>query len=900
MRFYRALLHLYPSGFRAEYGADMVGIFGNRRQRTRGLAAVAALYAGAIWDVVHNAGRVHADILHQDLRYTARTLLRAPGYAATAIVITALGVGATTAAFSITDHVLIRPLAFADAGRLVKVWGNQPQYSRMELSPANYRDWKAQSTSFDGMAAFSARPANMAGSREPRRLETTLVDAAIFPLLGASPARGRVFAPEDDRDGAAATLVVSHALWQSEFGADEDVLGKTVRLDEEVFTIIGVMPPDFTFPTRDAQAWRPFRFGSSDFEDRSNNYLQVVAKLKSGVSIDQARSELTTITEQLERSYPKDNFRTRATVIPLRGELSPQTRLLLSALFGASLSVLLIACTNLASLLLTRVLGRRAELAVRTALGSGRERLVRQLLTESLVLSALGGIIGVAIAVAAMPLLARLVPLTLPMGEPTVDLRVLFFATIITCGTGLGFGVVPALRVSRRPDMSDLREGTRSATSGRGQRLRAALVVAQVTVSVALLICAGLLIRALWRVQAVDPGFVTAEVLAIQTPVPWPKYAPTARRVDFYNRVLSETRTLPRVTSAAFISFVPMAMGGGIWPIVIQGAPALPADTERSLTASMRFVTPDFFTTLGIPFRRGRDVRESDTSSSQMVAVVSESFVRRYWPDGDPIGRSFTMAMSERTVVGVVADIRVRGPRAPERTAGVPAVPASGRRLVRVLCTEGARGSFVGRSGRAHAGDPPDRARGRPRPPAGAHPHASRRRRHADRPAGDATAGPAGVRPALAAPRRHRNPRAALVCGLRAAGRDWPARRVGRATVQYSQARTGTRRVARGCRRDSGDRPGLHRWRTDEGPARRRRTGRSGDVHRRGRPRHPHDRRRKPAPRAAGPACRRRVGDERQLTFSLPLQHSAFSIQHFFTAIPTAGSRRRAPRRRPA
>ena len=639
----------------------MVGIFGNRRQRTRGLAAVAALYAGAIWDVVHNAGRVHADILHQDLRYTARTLLRAPGYAATAIVITALGVGATTAAFSITDHVLIRPLAFADAGRLVKVWGNQPQYSRMELSPANYRDWQAQSTSFDGMAAFSARPANMAGGREPRRLETTLVDAAIFPLLGASPARGRVFAPEDDRDGAAATLVVSHALWQSEFGADEAVLGRTVRLDEEVFTIIGVMPPDFTFPTRDAQAWRPFRFGSSDFEDRSNNYLQVVAKLKSGVSIDQARSELTTITEQLERSYPKDNFRTRATVIPLRGELSPQTRLLLSALFGASLSVLLIACTNLASLLLTRVLGRRAELAVRTALGSGRERLVRQLLTESLVLSALGGIIGVAIAVAAMPLLARLVPLTLPMGEPTVDLRVLFFATIITCGTGLGFGVVPALRVSRRPDLSDLREGTRSATGGRGQRLRAALVVAQVTVSVALLICAGLLIRALWRVQAVDPGFVTEEVLAIQTPVPWPKYAPTARRVDFYNRVLSETRTLPRVASAAFVSFVPMAMGGGIWPIVIQGAPALPADTEQSLTASLRFVTPDFFTTLGIPFRRGRDVRESDTSSSQMVAVVSESFVRRYWPGGDPIGRSFTMAMSERTVVGVVADIRVRG-----------------------------------------------------------------------------------------------------------------------------------------------------------------------------------------------------------------------------------------------
>jgi predicted permease len=661
MRFYRALLHLYPSGFRAEYGADMVGIFAERRRRTRGLAGVLALYTGAIWDVVHNAARVHADILRQDLRYTARTLLREPGYAATAIVITALGVGATTAAFSITDHVLIRPLAFADAGRLVKLWENQPQYSRMELSPANYRDWKAQSTSFDGMAGFSSRPANLAGGREPQRLETILVDADLFSVLGASPAIGRVFAPEDDHEGAAGTLVVSHALWQSEFGADPAVLGRVVRLDDESYTVIGVMAPDFTFPNRETQVWRPFRFRAADFQDRTDDYLQAVAKLKPDVSIDQARAELTTITEQLERRYPKENSRTRATVIPLRGELSPQTRLLLTALFGASLSVLLIACTNLASLLLTRVLGRRCELAVRTALGAGRERLVRQLLTESVLLSALGGVIGVAIAVAAMPLLARLVPLTLPMGEPTVDLRVLLFATLVTCGTGLGFGIIPALRVCRRPDMTDLREGMRSATSGRGQRLRAALVVAQVTVSVALLISSGLLIRALWRVQAVDPGFVTRDVLAIQTPVPWPKYAPTSRRVDFYNRVLSETRTLPGVSSAAFISFVPMAMGGGIWPIVIQGAPALPADTEQSLTASMRFVTPDFFTTLGIALRRGRDVRESDTTSSQMVAVVSESFVRRYWPEGDPIGRSFTMALSERTVVGVVGDIRVRG-----------------------------------------------------------------------------------------------------------------------------------------------------------------------------------------------------------------------------------------------
>ena len=229
---------------------------------------------------------------------------------------------------------------------------------------------------------------------------------------------------------------------------------------------------------------------------------------------------------------------------------------------------------------------------------------MRQLLTESLLLSAIGGRNRYRDrGGSAMPLLTRLVPVTLPVGEPAVDLRVLLFATLITCGTGLGFGVIPALRACRSPDMTDLREGTRSATSARGQRLRGALVVAQVTVSVALLVSAGLLIRALWRVQSVDPGFVTEDVLAIQTPVPWPRYAPTARRVDFYNRVLTETSTLPGVTSAAFISFVPMAMGGGIWPIAVQGAPAVPADSEQSLTASMRFVTPEFFVTLGIPLQ---------------------------------------------------------------------------------------------------------------------------------------------------------------------------------------------------------------------------------------------------------------------------------------------------------
>jgi putative ABC transport system permease protein len=662
MWLYRALLYLYPTSFRHEYATEMVAVF-ERRQRdaasglTRSVVALAA-----IADVFVNAARVHVDILRQDLRYTARALGRAKGYAVTATLITALGVGATTAAFSITDQVLFKPFGFADADRLVKLWQSQEQVSRFELSPLNYRDWKERSGSFESMAAFSNLAVNLVGGREPQRLDNTLVTAELFPMLGASPAFGRVFTADDDRDGAPSTAILSYALWQSEFAADASVVGRVIRLDDQPFTVIGVMPASFTFPTRETQIWTPARFDDGAYADRTNTYLQAIAKLKAGVTLDQARAEMTAISAQLERDYPKDNAKIRATVISLRGELSSQTRLLVSALFGAALCLLLIACTNLASLLLTRVVGRRGELAVRTALGAGRERLVRQLLTESVLISMVGGAAGVLIAVTALPLLARLVPLGLPIGQPTVmDLRVLAFAALITCGTGIGFGVVPAFRLTRQPEATALREGTRAPVSAHSQRLRRLLVVAQVTASVALLIAAGLLIRALWRVQAVDPGFRTADVLAVQTPLHWPKYARTAKRVDLYDRILSSVRGLPGVTSAAYISFIPINMGGGIWSVNIHGKSAVPAEARSAHAVSLRFVSPGFFETLGIPIKTGRDVSHADSSTSPFVAVVSESFARRFWPGEDPIGRTFFVSFFDRTVVGVASDIRVRG-----------------------------------------------------------------------------------------------------------------------------------------------------------------------------------------------------------------------------------------------
>jgi predicted permease len=661
MRVYRLLLLLYPASFRGEYRDELCAVFAARRRRTAGLAAVTTLWLGAIADVFVNATRVHLDILRQDLRYARRSLARTPGFAVTAVLVTALGIGANTAVFSLTDQVFLRPLPYEDSDRLVKIWENVPGYTRMEASAPNFLDWRRMSTSFSSMGVFMGLATNLVGGSEPRRLEGATVGAEVIRMLGVTPWIGRIFTGDDDKLGAPATVILSYALWRSDFGGRADVLGTRIRLDDADYQVIGVMPPAFMFPTRETQVWTPIQLDPSD-TDRDNNSLHVLARLKPGVSLEAAQAEMNAVTEQLEREYPKENLRTRATVHMLRDQVSAQNRLMLVALTGASLCVLLIACTNLASLLLARVLKRRRELAMRTALGAGRERLVRQLLTESLVLSAVGGLLGIGVAVVAVPLLARLVPPALPVAEATaIDPRVLLFAALVTLATGLGFGVVPALRVASDRDLSGLREGSRGGAGGRTERLRALLVAAEVAASVVLLISAGLLIRALWRVQSVDPGFRTAQVVAVQTPVPIEKYAATGRRVDLYSRILSDVRSLPGVTSAAYISYLPMVMRGGIWAVEVEGPSTIPEELRGQRAASMRYVTPGFFTTLQIPMPQGRDISESDTQNAPGVAVVSESFAKRYWPGQNAIGKRFTFVSQLRTVVGVVGDIRVRG-----------------------------------------------------------------------------------------------------------------------------------------------------------------------------------------------------------------------------------------------
>ncbi|HTB18846.1 MAG TPA: ABC transporter permease, partial [Bryobacteraceae bacterium] len=569
----------------------------------------------------------------------------------------ALGIGANTAVFSVTDYVLIRPLPFLSPDRLVRVWEKLPGYRQMELSPVNYRDWRRMNTVFEDLAAVTTQEVNLIGESAPERVKAALVTGNLFSVLGVPPLLGHSIGPADDRDGAPRTVVLSYGVWQRAFGGDTGVLGHKLDLNGTPHVVIGVMPPEFRFPNQAVDLWMPFAFPESAYSDRNNNYLDGIGRLRNGVTLQQARAEMNLIADQLRRQYPKELENTGASVNILRDdEIPDQRRLLLLALAGAALCVLLIACSNLANLLLARALVRQKELAVRTALGAGRERLIRQLVTESMVLALLGGMLGVLLAALALPLLTKLVPSLPASGLPSIDLRVLGFAAILTALTGVGFGIVPALRVGRS-DLTGLREGSRSG-GGRKAGLRSALILAEVTLSVVLLVSAGLLMRALLRVESVDPGFRSEGVLTLETALPMPKYESTAKRAAFYRRVLSDVQALPGVSDAAYISFLPMVMGGGIWPVDIDGKTL---DRSAGHSASLRFITPGFFSTLRIPLHAGRNISDSDAGDQPFTAVVSESFVRRYWPGQNPLGHHFKFAFADRTIVGVVGDIRVRG-----------------------------------------------------------------------------------------------------------------------------------------------------------------------------------------------------------------------------------------------
>ena len=670
MTLYRALLHLYPSSFRAEYGREMTAAFA-RRYRSAGAAARITMLAAAIADALYNATLVHCTIGAQDLRYTIRSLLASRGFALTTILVAALGIGATTAAFSLADHVLVRPLPYPHADRLMKIWHDRSSrgYPTLEPSPGNYLDWKASSVLFEVMAAYSGSGGAIVGHGEPVRIDGAAVEPDLFRVLSGQALFGRTLIDADLDPTTERTMVLSEGLWRTMFAADPNVLGRTIVLNDNPHTIVGVMTAGFMFPSRSTRYWVPLRFTPRDVQDRTNYSLNVIGRVKPGVTTEQARAEMRSIAARLEREHPDVNKDTSATVLALRDELNSRQRLLLYALVGASLCVLLIACTNLASLLLTRSLSYQHELAVRVALGAGWNRLARQMLTEGLVLAAIGGVLGVILAVALQPLFVRLVPNGLPVGETApLDARMLLWALGITSVTALGFGAIPAIRIARDAGSHGLREGMREGSSRRTERIRTIFIVAEVTVSVVLLVAAGLLIRSLWNVQSINPGFQAAGILATRTALQSRLYRTAEQRSRFYEQVLSEVKALPGVTGAAYTSFLPFVMRGGIWTVNVGGRRE---GFTAEHNASLRFVTPGYFDTLRIPLKHGRDFIDSDTATATPVALVSESFVRTHWPGQDAIGRQFEMGGIQRTIVGVVGDVRFRGL---ERTDNEPQV----------------------------------------------------------------------------------------------------------------------------------------------------------------------------------------------------------------------------------
>ena len=665
---YRLLLHLYPASFRNEYGAEMASMF-ERRLRSASSVARPFVWLAAIAEVTGNASLVHVDVFRQDLRYVARTLRRAPGFAITAVAIVALGVGATTAAFSVADFVLIRPLPFREPDRLVQLWETTPGYTGMELSAPNYRDWMQASTSFESSGVIHGEALTIVTPGEPRRLEGASVSAGVFPTLGIAPHVGRIFTDTDDANGAPGTIVLSYGLWRTQFGGDPSIVGRQVvgqmDFDADAFTIIGVMPPDFHFPSAAVQFWVTNRFGPAAYadEERTNNWLDGIARLRPGVTLERAQAETSLVGAEWQRLHPKENKNTGARVIALRDQVSARSRMLLIALSAASACVLLIACMNLANLLLARGFERRRELAVRAAIGAGRERMVRQLMTESVLLALVGGALGVGLAVAAVPLLSQLVPNTLPIAaSPAVDGRVIVFALVTSWVTGLGFGLAPIVRFGADSGLDALREGVR-AGGGRRERLRSGLVLAEIVASIVLLVSAGLLIRALLTIQATNPGFAVQGVMTLRAELPMPQYAKVATRQAFYTKVLQGVRALPGVEAAGFVSFLPISrFRGGIWPVTVKGDAIADSDVRgANNVAAIRFVTPGFFAAMGMRVTRGRDVSDSDTQTRPFVAVVSESFARRYWPNQDPIGRHFTFAYADREVAGLVGDVKFRG-----------------------------------------------------------------------------------------------------------------------------------------------------------------------------------------------------------------------------------------------
>ncbi len=607
--------------------------------------------------------------LLQDLRYGVRMLYKNRGFTSVALLALALGIGANTAIFSVVNSVLLRPLPYSDPQRLIVIWENHQQRGGAErewAAPADFRDFRDQTQSFEHVAALLGWGPTLTGQNEPEDLQGAAVSHDTFTMLGVEPALGRSFTADEDRAGAERVVVLSHRLWQRRFAADPGIIGRSVTLGGDSFTVIGVMPRGFSFPIlNNTEIWRTAGSALAAIPgcERGCVILRLIAKLNPGVTLEAARAEMTALTGRLAQQYPDSNKGVGATLVPLHEQLVGDVRPAMLVLLGAVGLVLLIACANVANLLLARAAAREKEVAIRAALGASRARLIRQHLTESLVLAVIGGAVGLLLAFWMVDLLVSFAPKGTPrLDEIAIDPFVLVFTCGIAVLTGLVFGLAPALLSSRTNFNSALKEGGRdSSGTSRGARVRSALVVSEVALALMLLVGAALLIRSFVNLQRVDPGFNAKDVVRVDVTLPRTRYSDRNRPAAFYKQLLDRVAALPGVESAGAVSNLPLGGGGTDSDFGIEGRP--PAEPEHNSVAWYSSVTPDYFRAMSIRLLRGREFAEADNADAPKTVLISETMARRYFPDEDPVGKRLVFGGGSdlREIVGVIADVKFFG-----------------------------------------------------------------------------------------------------------------------------------------------------------------------------------------------------------------------------------------------
>ena len=606
--------------------------------------------------------------LVQDVRYGLRVLRKSPGFAAVAVIVLGLGIGANTAIFSVVNAILLRPLPYRDPSRLMQVWHVPPPkqfpgMTKFSVSPANYLDWERQNNVFQSMAIYGFQSYNITGTDQPQALQASVVSQDFYRTLGVQPLLGRTFTSDEEHSGHNHVLILGYALWKSSFGSNPRIVGSSIKLDDQPYTVVGVMPPNFKFPDW-AQLWAPLGWTDQERAVRGNHNYMVIARLRPGTAMQQAQAEMNIISARLQQQYPADDAGWGAVIVPLHEQLVGDVRPALLVLLGAVAFVLLIACANVANLVLAKTVSRRKELAIRAALGASRARILSQVLAETVLLALAGGALGLLLAHFGVRLIVAFLAGQLPRAaEITLDGWVLAFTLGVSVLAGIIAGLAPAWRFTKNDfDVHEAlkQAASRTETESRGARTRSALVVSEVALSLVLLVGAGLMIRSLWALRSTNPGFDPRNVLTMVLPTSATRYPTLQQNIAFWDRVLPRVRALPGVVHAGATDSLPLSGEGSTQPVTVEGRPVLPMAEQPEV--GVRVFTPGYLEAMRVPLRRGRMLNDGDVAGRPPVTVISAAMARQFWPHEDPIGKHLTLTFSPgiaREVVGVVGDVKM-------------------------------------------------------------------------------------------------------------------------------------------------------------------------------------------------------------------------------------------------